>query len=84
MIGCRDSVISQTYFDWELLIVDDCSTDKSSVIVDNYLRSDSRIRYLKTDKCSGSPAFPRNLGKMKQKEGILLFWIVMIYGFLIS
>ena len=68
-----DSVISQTYFDWELLIVDDCSTDKSSTIVKNYLRNDSRIRYLKTDKCSGSPAFPRNLGINEAKGRYIAF-----------
>lgn len=67
------SVISQTYFDWELLIVDDCSTDKSSTIVESYMRNDCRIKYLKTDKCTGSPALPRNLGIKEAKGRYIAF-----------
>lgn len=57
-----ESVLSQTYSNWEMLIVDDCSTDNSLLIIQSYCKKDSRIRYLKTDKPSGSPALPRNIG----------------------
>ena len=40
-----DSVINQTYIDWELLIVDDCSTDNTAEIVSDYLIKDKRIKY---------------------------------------
>lgn len=56
-----DSVLSQTYTDWELLIVDDCSTDNSASIVREYEKRDCRIKYFKTDKPSGSPFLPRNI-----------------------
>ena len=57
-----DSVLTQTYPHWELFIVDDCSTDKSSAIIADYVAQDSRIHYLKTSSPSGSPCLPRNMG----------------------
>ena len=63
-----DSVRAQIYSDWELIIVDDCSTDNSAAIIQEYIRNDSRIKYLKTEKPSGSPTLPRNMG-IKAAEG---------------
>ncbi len=39
-----DSVIAQTFTDWELIIVNDCSKDKSLEIMQQYAKKDSRIR----------------------------------------
>lgn len=52
-----ESVIAQTYTDWELIIVDDCSADNTDEVVAQ-LR-DERIRYLKNEKNSGA-ALSRN------------------------
>lgn len=41
-----DSVIAQTYADWELIIVNDCSTDNSLEIMQEYANRDSRIRII--------------------------------------
>lgn len=41
-----DSIIQQTIRDWELIIVDDCSTDNTFDIVENYARIDSRIHVI--------------------------------------
>lgn len=57
-----ESVIKQTYSNWELIIIDDCSTDNSNEIINSFCEKDNRIRYLKTDFPSGSPTIPRNLG----------------------
>lgn len=53
-----ESVISQTYEDWELIIVDDCSTDDTDKIVSHFLK-DERISYIKNEKNSGA-AVSRN------------------------
>lgn len=41
-----DSILAQTYMDWELIIVDDCSTDATGMISDGYCKIDSRIRVI--------------------------------------
>lgn len=52
-----DSVIKQTYSNWELIIVDDCSVDNTDIVVKRY--KDSRIIYIKNEKNSGA-AVSRN------------------------
>ena len=44
-----DSVVAQTYQNWELLVVDDCSTDSTADIVREYVQKDSRIKYFKNE-----------------------------------
>ena len=52
------SVRKQSYADWELIIVDDCSTDNTDEIVKSFL-SDKRIKYIKNETNSGA-AVSRN------------------------
>ena len=53
------SVQAQTYQNWEMIIVDDCSTDNSEEVVTPFLKLDKRIRFLKNGKNSGA-AVSRN------------------------
>lgn len=57
---CVDSVISQTYENWELLLIDDGSPDKSGAICDDYASRDSRIKVF--HKQNGGVSSARNLG----------------------
>ncbi|MDE6443257.1 MAG: glycosyltransferase [Muribaculaceae bacterium] len=57
-----ESVINQTFQEWELLIIDDCSSDNTSGIIREYTEKDERIKYFKTPHSSGSPSLPRNMG----------------------
>ncbi|GAG60222.1 unnamed protein product, partial [marine sediment metagenome] len=41
---CLESIVKQTYTNWELIIIDDNSTDLSSEIVSTYAEKDSRIK----------------------------------------
>ena len=41
-----NSVINQTYTNWELIIVDDGSTDKTEDVVGNFKKLDNRIKYI--------------------------------------
>lgn len=63
-----ESVLTQTYPYWEMLIVDDCSTDRSAEIIQTYVKRDLRIKYFRTDHPSGSPSLPRNIA-MEQAQG---------------
>lgn len=65
------SVQAQTYKNWELLIVDDCSTDGSDDVVAPFL-SDARIRYLKNEVNSGA-ALSRNYALREAKGRWIAF-----------
>ena len=55
------SVMKQTYTDWELLVIDDCSTDNTFLIVDQLAKEDSRI-ILKKNEFNIGVAKTRNIG----------------------
>ncbi|RGN33240.1 glycosyltransferase family 2 protein [Bacteroides oleiciplenus] len=67
------SVINQTYKHWELLVIDDCSQDKSIEIIKAFAAIDNRIKSLKTDAPSGSPTLPRNIGIQEAKGRFIAF-----------
>lgn len=56
-----ESVINQTYQDWELIIVDDCSKDNTKQIICDYEKKDSRIKGVFLDKNAGA-CNARNVG----------------------
>lgn len=59
-------VIDQTYQDWELIIVDDCSSDNTDEVVYSFM-NDKRIKYLHNEKNSGA-ALTRNRA-MREAKG---------------
>lgn len=50
------SVINQTYSNWELIIIDDCSKDNSVEIIEKYVKQDSRIKLIINNKNLGLAA----------------------------
>ncbi len=66
-----DSVLKQTYKDWELIIVDDCSTDDTEYVVANY--KDVRIKYIKLEENFGSDTRPKNTGIEAAKYEFICF-----------
>ena len=65
-----NSVFSQTYRNWELLIVDDCSTDETESIVCTY--NDPRIRYIRNEQNIGA-ALTRNRALREAKGRYIAF-----------
>lgn len=58
------SVQAQTYRNWEMIIVDDCSTDNTYEILQPYIEKDNRIKYKCNEKNSGAAITRNNALKM--------------------
>lgn len=56
-----DSILNQTFQDFEFIIIEDCSTDNSLQILEEYAEKDSRIILIKKDKNKGVKGFIENL-----------------------
>lgn len=69
---CVDSILCQTVSDWELLLIDDGSTDDSLLICKEYVKSDKRIKVL--HKTNGGASSARNFGI----ENAVGEWIVFV------
>lgn len=65
-----NSILNQTFKDWELIVVDDGSTDNTAVIIQPYLK-DERIKYISKDN-SGA-AHTRNVGVEHSKREYITF-----------
>jgi glycosyltransferase involved in cell wall biosynthesis/GT2 family glycosyltransferase len=61
-----ESICRQTFTDWELLLIDDCSTDNSAVLLEHYAKRDARFRVFRTPEHAGK-SVARNLGLQNAK-----------------
>lgn len=68
---CIDSILAQTFTDWELLLIDDGSKDASGSICDKYAAKDERIRVF--HKENGGVSSARNLGLDHAKGEYVVF-----------
>ena len=62
---CIDSILNQTFTDFEVLLINDGSTDSSGVICDEYAKQDSRVRVF--HKENGGVSSARNVGIQNMK-----------------
>ena len=69
---CINSVLLQTYKDWEMIIVDDLSDDNSVEIIKSFSEKDSRIKLIELDK-NGGPAKARNRAIKESKGDFIAF-----------
>jgi len=70
---CLESILNQTFQNFEVVIVDDCSTDSSCAIVESYAEKfGGRLKLAHLEKNSGGCALPRNKG-LKLSRGEYIF-----------
>ena len=67
-----ESVINQTYKNWEMILVDDCSSDRSAEIIKKYYNMDERIKYIKLAENSGA-AIARNTALEKSSGRFIAY-----------
>lgn len=67
-----ESVLAQTYINWQLLIIDDCSKDKTLTIIQQFEKKDKRIQIFQTPQNSGAGS-ARNLGIANAKGRYIAF-----------
>lgn len=66
------SVLNQTYPNWELILIDDCSTDNTINIVNNFILKHKNIKLIKNKKNQGA-AISRNKGVLAAKGDYIAF-----------
>lgn len=67
-----NSVIAQSYADWELLVVDDCSSDSTAATVNAFAAGDKRIRLI-SNPINGGPSRSRNKALLEAKGDYISF-----------
>lgn len=68
---CVDSILNQTFTDWECILVDDGSPDGSGTICDEYVAKDTRIQVI--HKENGGVSSARNIGMQMSKSEWITF-----------
>lgn len=63
-----ESVLAQSFDDFELLVINDCSTDSTKAVVEDFVNRDKRVRLIGLPANMGAPAGPRNIG-VRQARG---------------
>ncbi len=70
--SCIKSVLAQTYKNWEHILVDDCSTDSSALIIKNFAKKDDRIHYERLTE-NGGAGIARNTAIKLAKGNYIAF-----------
>lgn len=71
---CLDSLLAQTFTNFEVIVVDDCSTDSSPAIVASYLpKFGGRLKVLRLKKNSGNNGIPNNTGLALSRGEYVIF-----------
>ena len=73
---CVDSILTQDFRDWQMILVDDASTDGSAKTCENYAKREGRIQHIRLKRNSGlrphaTPVF------RKRRVTISCLWTVM-------
>lgn len=72
--ACLDSVLAQTFKNYELIIVDDCSNDSSPEIVDSYAQKfGGRLNHFRLKQNTGGAGIPRNKGITLARGEYIMF-----------
>ena len=67
------SIATQTFDDFDVHVVDDCSTDGSAAIIQRFCAHDQRFHYHRSPSNFGGPAGPRNLGVARSSGEYVAF-----------
>ena len=73
LYNCLNSVLNQTYDDFEVICINDCSTDSSPEILEYYSRKDERIKVIHNEINKGS-GYSRNRG-LDESKGEFIFFL---------
>ena len=76
---CLESILAQTFQDFEVIIIDDCSTDESCAVIESYIpkftkEGIERLKLIRLEKHTGFAGTPRNTG-LKVARGEYIFFV---------
>ena len=71
---CLDSLLAQTFMDFEIVLIDDCSSDNSPAVVESFIpKFDGRLKVLRLKKNSGNNGIPNNTGFALSRGEYVIF-----------
>lgn len=68
-----DSVLAQTFTDWELIVVGDACTDDTAEVVARYTDADPRIRFTNLERRWGEQSGPNNVGRALARAPLIAY-----------
>jgi glycosyltransferase involved in cell wall biosynthesis len=68
-----ESVLGQTFTDWELIIVGDACTDDTAEIVARYVEADPRVRFVNLERNWGEQSAPNNIGRSLARAPLIAY-----------
>lgn len=68
-----ESVLGQTFTDWELIVVGDGCTDDTAEIVARYVEADSRVRFVNLERNWGEQSGPNNIGRSLARAPLIAY-----------
>jgi glycosyltransferase involved in cell wall biosynthesis len=74
IIDTIESILIQTFNDWELIIVDDGSTDNTIAVIEEYSKKDNRVNVLTRNREPKGPSTCKNIGAENARGAYFIFW----------